>query len=78
MELYNSKTYEMFSAEGDALVAQMVSEALRLPASERGASLLAAIPTIAAAGHDEIYDTAVREQIAASMDSDLIFTLDIF
>jgi hypothetical protein len=58
--------YAMFSREGDLAVAALVEEALRLEPDARTAFLQSGVREIAA-DHPEVYDTAVRECIAAAV-----------
>jgi hypothetical protein len=60
--------YEMFSDEGNALVGNMIDAVFVLhsqaPHAEVERHLTAAMRLVAAHGHREVYDTAVREAVA--------------
>jgi hypothetical protein len=58
--------YNMFSREGDCAVAALVEAALQLAPEERKAFLQSGVREIAGE-HPEVYDTAVRECIAAAV-----------
>jgi hypothetical protein len=58
--------YGMFSRAGDRAVAALVEAALQVEPDERTAFLQGGVNEIAL-GHPEVFDTAVRENIAAIM-----------
>jgi hypothetical protein len=70
----SSVDYAMFSAPGNRLVADMVTEARRLLADFGVSELTVSAwidrtkQEIEAAGHGEVWDTMVRETIAYSLD----------
>jgi hypothetical protein len=64
MSEYVSEKFAMFSAEGDGLVAKMMEQVIALPAAKRQAFLDRQMDAIGNAGHGEVFDTAVRDEIA--------------
>ena len=63
---YVSDTYGMFSAEGDRTVAKMVKTAKGKRGTAREKYVCARMRRIARE-HDEVFDTAVRDEIITAL-----------
>jgi hypothetical protein len=77
-----TSSYEMFTAEGNRLVGEMVEKVLSMPLSttdrEVYAHLQEAMNIIAALGHGEVWDTAVREAVIGRLERKMQRNLTIY
>lgn len=75
-------SYGMFTKEGSLAVSVLVENALKLPVTttngELYAFLTAGMKEIKKAGHGEVYDTEVREQIIGEIEKRTKRELSIF
>lgn len=74
--------YGMFTDEGNKMVSLMVEECLKLPITAKDEEIYAFLNTrmsnIERAGHGEVYDTEVREQLISKIEKETKRELSIY